>query len=273
MLFYHRVADEYPNPWTVDFETFRRQIEWLQSGFDVIGLPEAQRRIQERFNPRPSVCVTFDDGYADNLHRAVPWLLERNLPFAYFVTWDFVRDQRPFLHDLERGRPLAVNTTQSIRALADCGVEIGSHSCSHCDVASLQDPAELRREIVESKRAIEECIGRAVRYFAFPFGQKINLTTAAFEMGRAAGYWGMCSAYGGYNELGEDHFHLQRFHGDPNIDYLKSWLDFDPRIQRVRRFGSSDEDLATRLEVRCPSRVSVNTPRNKSTSSLQRNAK
>jgi hypothetical protein len=49
----------------------------------------------------------------------------------------------------------------------------------------------------------------------------------------------MCSAYGGCNEVGGDAFHLQRLHGDPELLYLKNWLDFDPRVRRVRRYDYS----------------------------------
>jgi peptidoglycan/xylan/chitin deacetylase (PgdA/CDA1 family) len=213
-------------------------VDWLQAKFEIITLVEAQRRITQGFNPRPSVCVTFDDGYADNLSQALPLLLERRIPFTYFVAWDFIREQLPFPHDVQRGQPLAVNTAESIRALADLGVEIGSHTGSHCDLGPMEDPQALRRELVDSKRAIEDFIGHPVRYFAFPYGQRGNLSAAAFSLGRAAGYWGMCSAYGGYNLIGEDAFHLQRFHGDPNLEYLKTWLDFDPRMARIRRFDT-----------------------------------
>lgn len=234
LLYYHRVADD-PNPWTISFRRFQRHIDWLQSKFDLVSLSEAQQRIRSGFNARPSVAITFDDGYAENCLQAIPLLLERQVPFTYFVVWENVRDQRPFPHDLARGQPLVPNSLASIRALADMGVEIGSHSLTHPDIASIKDLDELRREIVGSKAQLEAAIGRPVRYFAFPYGQRSNLAARAFEMGRSAGYWGMCSAYGGYNEIGDDPFHLLRFHGDPEIERLKNWLDFDPRAQRIRR--------------------------------------
>ncbi|NLE39268.1 MAG: polysaccharide deacetylase family protein, partial [Pirellulaceae bacterium] len=50
VLFYHRVADEMPNDWTVSSALFNRQIDWLQSRFELISLGEAQRRLRDGYN-------------------------------------------------------------------------------------------------------------------------------------------------------------------------------------------------------------------------------
>lgn len=236
ILFYHRVADQYPNPWTISNAGFRAQLDWLSKRFDWISLSEAQSRIRSGFNDRPALCMTFDDGYAENNEQAIPLLLERQIPVTYFVAWKHIRDQRPFAHDVALGRPLAIDTVQSLRKLADQGVEIGSHTLSHSDLGAIRDDAEMQREVVVSKTDLEQVLGRPVRFFAFPFGQRRNLSPRAFEIGKQAGYWGMCSAYGGYNEMGGDAFHLQRFHGDPDLNYLRCWLDFDPRVRRRRPY-------------------------------------
>ncbi len=236
LLFYHRVADDL-NPWTISNAGFERQIDWLQRNFELVSLPEAQQRIRNGFNARPCVSITFDDGYAENCLRAIPLLLEREIPFTYFIVWENVRDQKPFVHDVALGKPRAPNSLESIRALADMGIEIGSHTLTHSNVGAIDDAQLLFREVVESKRQLESATEKPIRYFAFPFGQRVNLSPAAFELGKCAGYSGMCSAYGGYNEVGDDAFHLQRFHGDPHLEYLKNWLDFDPRMRQVRRYS------------------------------------
>jgi hypothetical protein len=38
VLFYHRVADTQPNPWTTSNRTFARQIRWLKRHFDMVSL-------------------------------------------------------------------------------------------------------------------------------------------------------------------------------------------------------------------------------------------
>ncbi|MGE0761159.1 MAG: polysaccharide deacetylase family protein, partial [Pirellulaceae bacterium] len=166
VLFYHRVADHTPNPWTVSHWDFERQVTWLARHFEVISLAEAQCRMEKRASYRPAACLTFDDGYAENCERALPWLCERKLPVTYFVASQFVLRGRPFPHDVERGEPLPVNTVKELRWLASQGVEIGAHTRSHRDLGRVQDRDELRDEIEGSRHDLQEAIGVPIRYFA-----------------------------------------------------------------------------------------------------------
>lgn len=59
-LLYHRVADVHPNTWTIGWERFRHQMDWLRERFDIVSLAEAQHRIAAAENTRPTVCITFD---------------------------------------------------------------------------------------------------------------------------------------------------------------------------------------------------------------------
>ena len=97
----------------------------------------------------------------------------------------------------------------------------------------VDDPDQLFEETVGATQELEQLIGKPVRYFAFPFGQPENIHPEVFRLGRQHGWQGICSAYGGWNEVGEDAFHLRRFHGDPRMAYLKNWLTLDPRKRRM----------------------------------------
>lgn len=241
ILFYHRVADTYPNEWTISTRQFRHHIDWLTQHFELISLAECQRRLRSAFNDRPCVSITFDDGYADNCHFALPLLTERKIPFTYFVSLRNVQDQVPFPHDARSGQPLRPNTIPEIVKLAEAGVEIGAHTMTHADLGQVNEPEQLRSEIVQCKLDLEELIDRPVHYFAFPFGQHRNLSRRAFQLARQAGYSAVCSAYGGYNVPGDDPFHLQRIHADPDMIRLRNWLTVDPRKwSTVQRFDCTD---------------------------------
>ncbi len=233
VLFYHRVADDDPNPWTISCDGFQKQLDWLSENFEILSLCEAQRRIRNGHNRQPAICITFDDGYADNSTFALPLLIKRNIPVTYFVTTSHITQGQPFSHDVQRGRPLPPNAPETLRALADAGVEIGGHTRNHPSLADIEDPQVLFDEVVAATQEMEQIVGRKIRYFAFPFGQIENLSAAVFRMAREYGFAGICSAYGGWNEIGTDAFHLQRFHGDPRMAYLKNWLTLDPRKRHV----------------------------------------
>jgi peptidoglycan/xylan/chitin deacetylase (PgdA/CDA1 family) len=231
VLFYHRVADSSPNSWTMPTRTFARQIRWLQERFDVVSLEEAQARLASGRNTRPTAAITFDDGYAENCDFALPLLLREQLPFTYFVSTNHVFANRPFPHDVAAGRPLAPNSLSQLRELAAAGVEIGAHSRNHVHLG-VASADQLEEEIVGSKHDLEQALQREVRYYAFPYGQPSDLSTAAFQIAYQAGYRGVCSAFGGYNFPGDDPFHLRRIHADCELVRLKNWLTVDPRKLR-----------------------------------------
>lgn len=236
ILFYHRVADHDMNPWTISRAGFDAQISWLSKNFDLVSLDEAQRRIRFKQNTRPTLSITFDDGYAENSEHAIPLLIKRKIPVTYFITSENIFTGKPFPHDAERKRPLDVNVVESIKAMAAAGVDIGAHTKTHPDLGKIQDPEVLKDEVINSANELQSALGIRLRYFAFPFGQISNLNQLAYEMCVEHGFEGVCSAYGGYNEIGEDGYHLQRIHGDPSLSRIKNWLTFDPRLKRGTRY-------------------------------------
>jgi len=236
VLFYHRIADDRASGWTLSQRKFLRQMRWLKAHFELISLAEARRRVLLGANHRPCVSITFDDGYADNCREAIPWLVKERIPCTYFVTLQNVLSGQPFAHDLALGHRLLPNTLEQLRAMAAAGIEIGAHTYTHPDLAQITDPRRLYYEVVSAREHLQQVVGCPVRYFAFPFGQRANLSREAFEMARQAGYEAVCSAYGGYNFPGDDAFHLQRIPADQQMIRLKNWTTVDPRKVGWPRF-------------------------------------
>ncbi len=236
VLAYHRVADDLATRWTVSNRMFARQIDWLAGRFDLISLAEAQRRLLAGDNCQTAACITFDDGYAENCHQAIPLLVKRRIPSTYFVTVKNVLDGVPFDHDLAVGKPSPPNTPEQLRAMADAGVEIGSHGYEHIGLGSIDDRRELTRQVLVSRERLQDVLGRPVRYFAFPYGHGEHLNPNAMDMACEAGYEGVCSCYGGYNFPGDDPAHLQRTPVDESMSQLKNCVSIDPRKLHTWRF-------------------------------------
>jgi peptidoglycan/xylan/chitin deacetylase (PgdA/CDA1 family) len=251
VVMYHRIADDCANSWTTHPDVFSRGIDWMQQHFDLISLEDARHRMQSSANHRPAIAITFDDGYAVNCESGLPLLLDRKIPFTYFVTSDAVMLGRSFPHDLKMGNRLEPNTIGQIKELADAGVEIGGHTRSHCNLGEIHDDITLYDEIVTSARDVEDAIGRPVRYFAFPFGQHQNLNRRGFQIAADAGFEAVVSAYGGYNFPGDNPFHLQRMGVDGPLVRLKNWTTLDPVKQwKIQRFELANLDGTTTLEAR-----------------------
>jgi len=241
ILYYHRVDNSKLNPWTISNHRFQEQLDWLQQKFDLVSLEEVQRRMRSGSNDRPTVSITFDDGYADNCTEALPLLIRRKIPFTYFVTSQNTINNIPFPHDVARNEKLAPDSVDSLKALYQAGVEIGGHTKTHPNLGQIHDKDQLADEVIGGAQELEKAIGCRVRYFAFPFGMHENLNRDVFRLCHDHGFAGVCSAYGGWNEISDDAFHLHRFHGDPRTATLKNWLTLDPRKRSVKKYQTGLE--------------------------------
>lgn len=87
ILNYHRVLDK-ADPFRaseVDVETFTWHMSLLKDYFNVLPLREAIILNRNRNLPARAICVTFDDGYADNETNALPILESVGIPATFFI--------------------------------------------------------------------------------------------------------------------------------------------------------------------------------------------
>ena len=151
---------------------------------------ELALRLGYRFVPAASLAggkgrgydlaITFDDGLISVAKNAAPFLADRGIPWTMFIVSAWTDGRHRFADGLFMG-------WAEVERLAASGVEIGSHSVSHPDFGSISADAALR-ELVESKRAIEERIGQRTTSFAIPLGQSKNWTADAADAAARAGY-------------------------------------------------------------------------------------
>lgn len=105
ILLYHRVTDSDSDPWSlcVTRRHVAEHLEVLQRYADPMTLQHLAHGRYPRKRARRAVAVTFDDGYADNLHSAKPLLERYGIPATIFVTSGYVESEREFWWDeLER---------------------------------------------------------------------------------------------------------------------------------------------------------------------------
>jgi len=106
VLMYHRVAEVAFDPWSLcvspaHFEEHLAALrDWGATVLPLAGLAEAAAAGRL---PRRAVAITFDDGYADNLHAAFPALARHAAPATVFVTAEPVLTGREFWWDALEG--------------------------------------------------------------------------------------------------------------------------------------------------------------------------
>lgn len=99
---------------------------------------------------------------------------------------------------------------EQVQAMQQAGIVFGSHTVSHPVVSRLA-PAEMDRELRESKQILEARLGRPVLDFAFPFGQlsDCGLETSSAMVVRC-GYRSAMTTVPGVNAPGANPFGLRR---------------------------------------------------------------
>jgi peptidoglycan/xylan/chitin deacetylase (PgdA/CDA1 family) len=88
----------------------------------------------------------------------------------------------------------------------DYGVQVGSHTCSHCSLTTLK-AEELRRELEHSYNIVADKLGVDTVPLAYPKGKSSELIAT---MTREAGYACGLTTHGGVNSVDHDLFTLQR---------------------------------------------------------------
>jgi len=92
ILIYHRVlpAPDILRPYEPTIAVFDWQMKLLNQYFSPLPLREGVERLQAGDLPDRAVCVTFDDGYADNALCALPVLEKHGIPATIFVCTGFL---------------------------------------------------------------------------------------------------------------------------------------------------------------------------------------
>jgi peptidoglycan/xylan/chitin deacetylase (PgdA/CDA1 family) len=92
ILVYHSIAEVLIDPWALHVSPtrFDDQLRRLVDAFPVVPLDFLASMARNKSLRRPVVAITFDDGYANNLHSASAILSRWQAPATVFVTSGFV---------------------------------------------------------------------------------------------------------------------------------------------------------------------------------------
>lgn len=177
VLMYHMVSPHRPgakfNGLRVTPEHFEAQLAWLhRNGWQFFTVSE----LWEQWDTLPAkgVAITFDDGYADNLHNALPLLEKYDARATIYLVvdrherdWSTAKKAHHNTGELAREPKLGDEELQ--RLVASGRIEIGSHTLTHINLATTAAD-DKRRELAESRRLLQAQTGQAVTSFAYPFG-------------------------------------------------------------------------------------------------------
>jgi peptidoglycan/xylan/chitin deacetylase (PgdA/CDA1 family) len=171
---YHSVAKDNER-FSINPSVMKKQLSYLKKNYEFLKLSEAEAVLQGKKElTRPSVVITIDDGYKDILTMK-PYFAKLGIKPALFVLTNTKQANR---QELANKREFLSKT--DIKALKKAGWEIGSHSATHANLATLS-AKELTEEIIISKKELETLLGTTVSYFAYPRGKYSQAVLAAVK--------------------------------------------------------------------------------------------
>jgi peptidoglycan/xylan/chitin deacetylase (PgdA/CDA1 family)/glycosyltransferase involved in cell wall biosynthesis len=176
ILMYHKVVESSflsQHKTYVSTDTFERHLKFFEKqGFTTIGFEEIYHAaINSSPLPKKPIILTFDDGYRSMITRALPLLKKYKMKAVFFVLADF-SIQKNFWDEGESEPELLKQ--EEIRALVDCGMELGAHSFSHQHFTKMSF-ANCFSEAEQSKKILESLFQTKIFAFAYPFGS-VNQT-------------------------------------------------------------------------------------------------
>lgn len=165
-----------------------------------------------------NITLTFDDGFANFFAVALPLILKYNIKSILFVAVGFIDGKITYDNFFAKQVKIQPLTWEQIKKIASFGIEIGSHTLTHPNLAKL-DCKTVGLEIRDSKKRIEDIIGKKVRYFAYPYGAKNSFNKQIKLIVRECGYEKAYTNIMGFNHPDTDRFELKRMriYSDDNL--------------------------------------------------------
>ena len=163
ILIYHRVQAE-PDPLFPDEMHARRFDElcgWLARDFNVLPLDAAIAALQAGRLPARACCITFDDGYADNLHVAAPVLHKHGLPSTVFVSTGFLDGGRMWNDTVIEVMRRAPKGRLDLAELGLAGVELNGATSRRLAAEAVIDA--IKYQPIEERLARTEALVRLAR--------------------------------------------------------------------------------------------------------------
>lgn len=122
-------------------------------------------------SPSDWVAITFDDGNIDFYDNVFPLLKKHNIKTSLYI--------------MTGARGKNYMSPEQIKEVSESElVEIGSHTVYHPNLTNISSE-KVKQEVVESKKYLEELLGKDIYGFCYPFGDYNELAKNAV---REAGY-------------------------------------------------------------------------------------
>lgn len=234
VLMYHRIgtaANDWERKYCVAPDRFAAQMRTLKDrGMRPCGIDDFVAWLCGRkILGDKTFLLTFDDGFYGVYEHAMPVLSEFDWPATVFMVSALI-GKRDLWSEKENpsGHTYPLLDREHIEEMRKHGFSFHSHSRTHADLTKMTDPA-LKDELCGARMELENLLGTAVPYLAYPYGRYDERVLA---VAREAGYSAAFSVQPGFNRPGIDPYRIRR------LDVFGT--DTPARLSRKIALGSND---------------------------------
>lgn len=203
IIMYHSISDVPGNNLCIPQDIFEKQImEILNTGYTPITATDYVKAMKGNSSlPKNPIILTFDDGYKDNYTSAFPIMKKHKVKGTIF----------PFTNAVDQNKNF-ITSTQIKEMDASGFVDFGSHTVNHVHL-SKESSAKIRYELIESKKFLENILGKPVMTFCYPYGDN---SPAVVKQVKEAGYAIAFADFPGGASYKDQQYLLPRYYVTPS---------------------------------------------------------
>lgn len=176
VLMFHHVTDTYVDAISTCKRTkdeFRQTLlNRIASGIKFISMDDVKELVCHGGKGKYAT-VTFDDVPNNFITEAYPILKELKIPFTLFITVSYIE------------KPGYISKCELIELVKDPLCTVGAHTMTHPQLRKVHNSYE---EIVDSKKNLENLIGKEIKYLAYPFGLPSSISYKVTRQAQKAGF-------------------------------------------------------------------------------------
>lgn len=232
VLTYHKIQKVARDPFSLDPQEFYLQMKWLAERNLAVSLEDLMDfYLNGRAQPPGSVLISIDDSHRTIIEEALPVLAEFKLKAVVFPIIDQIGSKNRLSWD-------------DLKQLVQAGIDIGSHTLSHRSLGNMP-LAEVKEELSQSRRILEDKLGRPVTSMAYPFGTRSDFRDEFADLLAECGYGCAFTTQHGAVTGEESPYFLPRIKvegGDPGWMFaslcrggMDSWRLVDSLLWRLQR--------------------------------------
>lgn len=183
---YIRAINYHDTPKRFEYN-FERQLIFYKKYFCSVDLKNLECLLNGKWKKKPGLIISFDDGLKSNYDVAMPLLEKYGFIGWFFIPVGLIGTGRckDFHHTGDEN--CSYMSWNEIMELNKNHI-IGCHTLTHCRLFNSLSEEKLKREIVDSKKILEDRLNSKNDIFCWVGGEEDTYTTKAVKYIRQAGY-------------------------------------------------------------------------------------